>query len=189
MPQKLGARIACHDVGDGPHNARCGSCAMASELGFSTVSLGASMLCMFVKLGALFVAGAVLALLVLFVGCEVPDPFFGTMCRSTILVALAPVWERRSEPPSAAASVARSAGKPCAPRVYPEESLRAGEQGITWVHYTTGDDGAVVKVEVARSSGYARLDAAALEHVKTCKFRPGRRGTLLEKWVIYWSAR
>ncbi len=147
------------------------------------------MLRKFVKLGALFIAGPVLAFLALFAGCEGPYPFFGNMCGHNILVSRVPVWEQRSEPPSAAASVARSADKPCAPRVYPAESLRAGEQGITWVRYTTGDDGSVLNVEVARSSGYPRLDTAALEHVKSCKFRPGHSGTLLEKWVIYWSAR
>jgi len=145
------------------------------------------MLRKFVKLGALFVAGLVLALFVLFDGCEGPDPFLGSLCEHSPLVSPARVWERRSAPPSAAASVARSPGKPCAPRVYPEESLRAGEKGITWVRYTTGDDGSVLHVEVARSSGYPRLDAAALEHVKTCKFRAGRSGMLMEKWVIYWS--
>jgi TonB family protein len=142
-----------------------------------------------VKLGALFVAVPVLALLVLVAGCEGPDPFLGNMCGHNIL-SLVPTWEQRSSPPLAAAAVARSAGKPCAPRVYPAESFRAGEQGITWVGYTTGDDGSVLTVEVARSSGYPRLDAAALEHVRTCKFRPNvSHGMLLEKWVIYWSAR
>jgi protein TonB len=75
--------------------------------------------------------------------------------------------------------------KPCAPRIYPPESLKAGEQGVTWVKYTTGPDGAVITAEVGRSSGFARLDAAAVEHVKTCKFRRGGfSGTLLEKWVL-----
>ena len=74
--------------------------------------------------------------------------------------------------------------KPCAPRVYPQESLRAGEQGITWVSYTTASDGTVISAEVMRSSGYVRLDMAALEHIKTCKFRRGGfNGTLLYKWI------
>ena len=75
--------------------------------------------------------------------------------------------------------------KPCAPRIYPAESLKAGEQGVTWVKYTTGPDGAVIAAKVGRSSGFARLDAASVEHVKTCKFkRGGFSGTLLEKWVL-----
>ena len=90
----------------------------------------------------------------------------------------------QSSPPAVA--MARDTSKPCAPRAYPAESLRAGEHGITWVRYTTGDDGTVLTAEVQRSSGYWRLDAAAVEHVKTCKFRPNvSAGTLLEKYSIY----
>ena len=80
---------------------------------------------------------------------------------------------------------ADAGARPCAPRVYPPEFLKAGESGITWVKYTTGPDGAVVAAEVAKSSGYARLDEASLQHVRTCRFRaPGFSGTLLYKWVL-----
>src|SRR5262245_579629 len=64
--------------------------------------------------------------------------------------------------------------KPCAPRVYPPESLKAREQGTTWVKITIVRDGTPIKSEVVRSSGYPRLDAATLEHVKTCRFTPGK---------------
>lgn len=64
--------------------------------------------------------------------------------------------------------------KPCAPRVYPPESLKAREAGTSWVKITLVRDGTPIKAEVVRSSGHARLDAATLEHVKTCKFRPGK---------------
>lgn len=64
--------------------------------------------------------------------------------------------------------------KPCAPRAYPAESLKAREQGTTWVKITIVRDGTLIKAEVVRSSGHPRLDAAALEHVKTCKFMPGK---------------
>lgn len=91
-------------------------------------------------------------------------------------------WERSG---AAAAGMAGTI-KPCAPRVYPPESLQAGEQGIAWIGYTTGPDGAVVAAEVERSSGYARLDAASLEHIKTCRFRSGgHSGTVLYKWFPY----
>lgn len=41
----------------------------------------------------------------------------------------------------------------------------------------------MVAAEVASSSGYPRLDRAALEHIKTCKFsKGGFNGTLLYKW-------
>ena len=90
----------------------------------------------------------------------------------------------QTSPPAVA--MARDPSKPCAPRVYPAESLRAGEHGITWVRYTTGDDGSVLSAEVQRSSGHWRLDAAAVEHVKTCKFKPNvSAGTLLERYSLY----
>lgn len=73
--------------------------------------------------------------------------------------------------------------KPCGPRPYPPESLRAGESGIAWIDYTTGPDGEVVAAEVSRSSGHTRLDTASLQHIKTCRFRKGGvRGTILYKW-------
>ena len=65
--------------------------------------------------------------------------------------------------------------KPCAPRVYPPESLQAREQGTAWVKITIVRDGTPIKSEIVRSSGYPRLDAATLEHVRTCKFTPGRK--------------
>lgn len=94
-----------------------------------------------------------------------------------------PRWQKSGTEVSAPGAVAV---KPCAPRVYPPESLRAGEQGIAWIGYTTGADGTVVSAEVERSSGYARLDAASLEHIRTCRFRSGgHSGTILYKWFPY----
>ena len=79
---------------------------------------------------------------------------------------------------AALAAVSASAlaqAKPCAPRVYPPESLQAREQGTAWVKITIVRDGTPIKSEIVRSSGYPRLDAATLEHVRTCKFTPGRK--------------
>lgn len=77
--------------------------------------------------------------------------------------------------------------KPCAPRVYPAESLKAKEQGTAWVKITIVRDGTPIKSEIVRSSGHPRLDAATLEHVKTCKFTPGntegmRTFTMRYRW-------
>lgn len=75
------------------------------------------------------------------------------------------------------------ARKACAPMVYPPEALAAAEQGIAWVEYTTGPDGAVSSARIGRSSGHARLDAASLAHIRSCHFRPDvSHGSLLYKW-------
>lgn len=76
------------------------------------------------------------------------------------------------------------ARKACASYTYPPESLAAGEQGIAWVEYTTGPDGAVTSARISHSSGYARLDAASLAHIRTCHFRADvSHGSLLYKWL------
>lgn len=45
---------------------------------------------------------------------------------------------------------------------YPPESRRRGEQGVVGLHITARADGSIVFVQLAKSSGFARLDEAAL---------------------------
>lgn len=52
------------------------------------------------------------------------------------------------------------------PPRYPIDSRRAREQGTVLLNVTVGSDGRVVEISVARSSGYDRLDRAALSAVK-----------------------
>lgn len=94
---------------------------------------------------------------------------------------LVPHWEGN---PALQSSAPVLQGKPCAPRAYPPESRQAGEQGIAWVAYATGPDGAVNHAEISRSSGHARLDAASLAHIMTCRFRPDASGTIYYKWFL-----
>ncbi len=47
---------------------------------------------------------------------------------------------------------------------YPTASRRLGEEGVVIVHVTIGRDGRVVSATLARSSGSARLDEAAVAH-------------------------
>ena len=61
------------------------------------------------------------------------------------------------------------AGKP--PR-YPIESRRKREQGTVLLTLTLGLDGAVETVAVSQSSGFARLDAAARDAVKSWRWKP-----------------
>lgn len=46
--------------------------------------------------------------------------------------------------------------------IYPPESRRLGEQGEVGLHITAREDGSIIFVELAKSSGFARLDEAAL---------------------------
>ncbi len=56
---------------------------------------------------------------------------------------------------------------------YPAASRRLGEEGVVVVHVRIGHDGRVLAATLARSSGYPRLDAAALAHaLATWRFTP-----------------
>jgi TonB family protein len=60
-----------------------------------------------------------------------------------------------------------------APR-YPRQSLEKGEQGLVWVELDVAADGHVRATRVARTSGFGRLDAAALEHAESLRFEAPR---------------
>jgi protein TonB len=55
---------------------------------------------------------------------------------------------------------------------YPKMSLRLGEQGTVVLTVIVKSDGSASDVEVKSSSGFARLDRAAAEAVKTWRFNP-----------------
>jgi protein TonB len=55
---------------------------------------------------------------------------------------------------------------------YPKMSLRLGEQGTVVLTVMVKSDGSASDVEVKSSSGFARLDRAAADAVKTWRFNP-----------------
>lgn len=59
--------------------------------------------------------------------------------------------------------------------VYPAWSRDHGEQGRVLVRVTVTADGTVEAVAVAQGSGYPQLDRAALESVRSWRFRPARQ--------------
>jgi protein TonB len=59
--------------------------------------------------------------------------------------------------------------------LYPERSLRNGEQGDVLVLVEVLVDGAVGRVTVHESSGHTLLDRAALRAARRCRFEPARR--------------
>ena len=59
---------------------------------------------------------------------------------------------------------------------YPPLSRRAGEQGRVVVNVLIGVDGMAQKAHITTSSGFDRLDQAALTTVKSWRYVPGKRG-------------
>jgi periplasmic protein TonB len=63
---------------------------------------------------------------------------------------------------------------------YPALSKRLGEQGKVIVRVLIGPDGAAQQAELGRSSGFERLDQAALATVLKWRYVPGKRGGVAE---------
>jgi protein TonB len=61
-----------------------------------------------------------------------------------------------------------------APR-YPQAAIAAGEQGVVLLLVRVSSAGTVESLRVSQSSGFSRLDAAALETVRGWRFEPARR--------------
>lgn len=67
--------------------------------------------------------------------------------------------------------------------VYPRMSRRLGEQGTVVVRVLINTEGRAEQAEIRTSSGYARLDEAALDTVKRWRYVPGKRaGTAEAMW-------
>lgn len=64
--------------------------------------------------------------------------------------------------------------------VYPPASKRLGEQGKVIVRVLIAADGTAQDAEVRQSSGYERLDRAALETVRKWRYVPGKRAGVPE---------
>lgn len=66
------------------------------------------------------------------------------------------------------------------PPQYPALSKRMGEQGRVEVKVLIDTQGIPSKAEIGRSSGFPRLDAAALEATMRWRYQPGRRHGIAE---------
>jgi periplasmic protein TonB len=64
---------------------------------------------------------------------------------------------------------------------YPALSKRLGEQGKVIVRVLIGADGVPQKAELRQSSGFERLDQAALDTVLKWRYVPGKRGGAAEE--------
>jgi len=71
------------------------------------------------------------------------------------------------------------------PPDYPRMSVRLGEQGQVILKVLIGADGVPQKVEVQTSSGFERLDKAALDAAMRWRYVPGKRGGVAETmWYL-----
>ena len=64
--------------------------------------------------------------------------------------------------------------KICTPK-YPRISRKRGEKGKVLVKVFINRDGSSEKVEIEQSSGFNRLDRAAMDSAKKCRFVPAKR--------------
>jgi protein TonB len=83
----------------------------------------------------------------------------------------APPAPPRVELPSSDASYLQNP-----PLVYPAMSKRMGEQGKVVVRVLIGADGLPKNAQIKTSSGFDRLDRAAVEYVMKCRYVPGKVG-------------
>lgn len=115
---------------------------------------------------------------------------------------LAPTGIFEPQPPAPPAPVATAEAAPAPPKMvmpssdaahlnnpqppYPTLSKRLGESGVVQLRVHVEIDGTPSQVQIYKSSGYDRLDQAALETVKNrWRFVPGHLGgTPIASWVI-----
>lgn len=68
---------------------------------------------------------------------------------------------------------------------YPLQSQQMNEEGSVLLSVLVSAQGAALSVQIKQSSGFARLDEAALEAVRQWRFVPAKRGAEpVEGWVV-----
>ena len=68
---------------------------------------------------------------------------------------------------------------------YPPVSRRMGEQGQVLLDVLILADGSVGELKVKKTSGFRRLDSAALDAVERWRYQPARRGnTPIAYWYV-----
>ncbi len=89
--------------------------------------------------------------------------------------AVAPAAPAQIQLPSSNADYLQNPKPP-----YPALSRRMGEQGKTTLRVLIGTDGLPKQAEIVKSSGYERLDQAALATAMRWRYVPGKRGGVPE---------
>ncbi len=76
--------------------------------------------------------------------------------------------------------------RPAVEDYYPAPSMRAGEAGYVVLEVLVARNGCPVRADVAASSGYERLDSAALKYALHASYRPGQmRGHAIGAWISF----
>jgi protein TonB len=90
-----------------------------------------------------------------------------------------------AEPPAVITAAAVDPHHPLTQPPYPASAKRADEQGALLLDILVGADGHVRDAKVSRSSGFERLDQAALGEAKEhWRLRPAtRNGVGFEQWI------
>lgn len=127
-----------------------------------------------------------------------PAPSPAPPARAEPQAAPAPVTEpvaAAAAPAPAAVSAPAAAAKVELPRTvadylhnpapeYPRMSFRLGEEGTSIVRVLVGPDGRPQDAQLGKSSGFARLDQAAVDTARSWRYVPGKRGGVPEAmWV------
>lgn len=104
----------------------------------------------------------------------------------------APVTAHAAAPP-VTPTLSQSSGLPqarmrasaqCIAPSYPRRSILNNEQGVSQLELLIGADGRVRESRIAESSGFFRLDQAALQALSACEFEPERvNGVAREAWA------
>lgn len=81
------------------------------------------------------------------------------------------VVEEKEEPPKFGVAYLNNP-----PPEYPKLAKRAGEEGRVLLKVLVSIDGRPETVEISKSSGFERLDTAAINAVKQWRFEPARKG-------------
>jgi periplasmic protein TonB len=98
------------------------------------------------------------------------------------LAASAPMPETRADP--ALFIQQPQFRKPPRPPVYPRLSRARGESGTVLLRALVRGDGSIAHIQVRHSSGYERLDRAAVTAARGWEIEPYRRNqTALDAWV------
>jgi len=108
-------------------------------------------------------------------GVTSPQPPAPAMAAPVTTAHAGPPAPARLELPSSNAAYLNNPKPP-----YPVLSKRLGEQGKVVVRVLIGVDGTAQQAEIRTSSGYERLDQAALTTVLKWRYVPGKRGGVPE---------
>lgn len=108
-------------------------------------------------------------------GVSTPQPPAPAMAGAVSTAPPGPPAPPRLELPSSDAAYLNNPKPP-----YPVLSKRMGEQGKVVVRVLIGVDGTAQQAEIRTSSGYDRLDQAALTTVLKWRYVPGKRGGVAE---------